>query len=287
MKFNLNIKSLGAKCVVIGALTMGCMAGFAQDRRAVIADPKLETIQLSDLTDHPVDATNLQAEQIIKMKLPVACDNHGKILPAGSCKIKIGLGTKIVLDPGFDLNNAGLSNYFNWTITEEGGQFQITGELVNALPVSVNAVDLSFRLKVKEEGNSAITANFLITNHNTVAVLSDENGANNGTAVSYKVSSKLPIDPSAPTGKLKLSLFPNPAVDVSSVNISVQQGTLVGKYRVDMYELSGKLVQTKMLQLDFARNFVYNFGVIASGKYIIKVMNENGSESAILKFEKL
>lgn len=287
MKFNSNLKSLTAKCVILGAFTFGSFAGFAQDRRAVIADPKLEAIQFSDLTGYVLDATNLQANQIIKMKLPVACDNHGLVLPAGSCKIKIGLGSKLVLDPGFDLNNAGMSNYFAWSISEEGGQFQITGELINALPISVTAVDLSFRLKVKEEGSSAITANFLITNHNTIAVLSDENASNNGTAVAYKVSSKLPVDPSVATGKLKLGVYPNPAKDVSAVNISVKEGSLKGKYRVDMYDLAGKLLQTRTLQLDFATNFVYNFGSIAAGKYIIKVMNESGSESSILKFEKL
>jgi hypothetical protein len=41
------------------------------------------------------------------------------------------------------------------------------------------------------------------------------------------------------------------------------------------------------LQLDLATNFVYYFGTIAAGKYILKVENESGSESAVLKFEKL
>ena len=54
-----------------------------------------------------------------------------------------------------------------------------------------------------------------------------------------------------------------------------------------MFDMYGKLVQVRTSQLDFATNFIYNFGTIAAGKYIIKVVNESGSESAVLKFEKL
>lgn len=287
MKFNSNVKSLGTKCMIVGAFTLGSLAGFAQSRVAVTADPKLASIQFANLSGQNLDASNLQADQIVKMKLPVAIDNHGKMLPAGSCKIKISLGSKLMVAPGFDLNSVGLSSYFRWTATEFGGQSQIVGELVNALPVNVTAVDLSFSLKVKEVGNSAITANFLITNHNTTTILSDENGANNATAIAYKVASIVPVDPTIATGTLKLAVFPNPAKNVSAVNISVKEGTLVGKYKINMFDMSGKLVQVRTLQLDLATNFVYNFGTIAAGKYILKVVNESGSESAVLKFEKL
>jgi len=40
MKFNSNVKSLGTKCMIVGALTLGSLAGFAQGRAAVMADPK-------------------------------------------------------------------------------------------------------------------------------------------------------------------------------------------------------------------------------------------------------
>ncbi|MBC7937949.1 MAG: T9SS type A sorting domain-containing protein [Rhizobacter sp.] len=287
MKFNLKFKGAGAKYLLASGIMLASLGSIAQNRAAVLADPKLAAMVLTDFSGHSIDATNLQTDQLVKLKLPVACDNHGLALPAGSCKIKIGLGSKLVLDPGFDLNNAGMSNYFTWTVLEDGGQFQITGELVNPLPASVTAVDLSFRLKVKEEGSSAITANFLITNHNSLAVLSDENGANNAAAVSYKVSGKVPVDPSVVNGNLKLNVFPNPAKDVFAVNISVKQGKLMGRYKVSMYDLAGKLVQAKTLQLDYVTNFAYHFGALASGKYLIKVESESGAESTLLKFEKL
>ncbi|MFT3981986.1 MAG: T9SS type A sorting domain-containing protein [Ferruginibacter sp.] len=286
MTLKLKNKLPGLKSLLASVLMLAALAGNAQDRSAVIADPKLNAIVLTDFDGYPVDPTNLQADQLIKLKLPVACDNHGKILPAGSCKIKIGLGSKLVLDPGFDLNNAGMGDYFRWTVMEEAGQFQVTGELINPLPVSITAVDLSFRIKVKEAGSSAVTANFLITNHNTTAILSDENGSNNATALSYKVSDRIPVDPSTGNGKLKLSLYPNPVKNVNTVKISVVQGTLKGNYKIIMYDMAGKLIQSKDMQLDFATSFLYNFGNIAAGKYMVKVVNTSGTESAILKFEK-
>ena len=287
MKFNLKNQGMPFKGLLFSGLLLASLCGIGQSRSAVIADLKLGKMELSDFAGFPLDANNLQTDQLVKLKIPVASDNHGKALPAGSCKIKIGFGSKLLLDPGFDIINAGMSNYFKWTANENSGQIQVTGELINALPASVNAVDLSFRLKVKEEGNSAITANFLITNHNTITVLSDENGANNVSAISYKIGKKLPVDPSMANGSLRLSVFPNPAKDIKAVNISVLQGKLLGKYKISLYDLTGKLTQAKDVQLNLVNNFTYDFGNIAAGKYLIKVSNANGTESSLLKFEKL
>ncbi len=287
MKFNLKNKRLSFKSLFATGLLVASLNGTAQDRSAVIADPKLGKIELSDFSGSLLDVVNLQSDQLIKLKLPVACDNHGKALPAGSCKIKIGFGSRLGLDPGFDIEDAGMGNYFKWTSATVGGELQVTGELINTLPASVNAVNLSFRLKVKEEGNSAITANFLISNHNTTTILSDENGANNASVLSYKIGKKGIIDPTVAEGKLKLGVFPNPAKDVRAVNISVLQGKLIGKYQISLFDLAGKVIHTKELQLNLASTFTYDFGNIAAGKYLIKVLNANGTESTVLKFEKL
>ncbi len=287
MKFNLKNKQLPLKGLLASALLLASLSGISQGGLAVIADASLGRMELSDYTGYALDPANLRADQLIRLKLPVSSDNHGKALPAGSCKIKISFGSKLMLDPGFDLNNAGLGSYFRWTAAENNGQLQVTGELINTLPANVTTVDLSFGLKVKEEGNSAITANFLITNHSSTKVLSDENSANNGSAISYKIGKKLPVDPSIADGNLRLGVFPNPAKDVRAVNISVLQGKLVGKYRISLYDMSGKLVQAKELQLNLVNNFVYDFGTIAAGQYLITVKNASGTESSVLKFEKL
>ena len=285
MKFTL--KSKGFKGLIAAGFMVASLNSTAQNRQAVIADPQLDALVITDFSGSRLDPSNLQADQLIKLNVPVAFDNGGKALPAGSAKIKIGLGSKLILDPGFDVTNAGAGSYFKWTASENSGQLQVTGELISELPANVTTVTLSFRLKVKEEGNSAITANFLITNHNTLAVLSDKNGANNASAISYTIGKRVPVDPSTLNGNLKLAVFPNPAKDVKAVNISVLQGKLMGKYRIMMYDFAGKLVQSKELQLDLVSNFAYDFGTVAAGKYLIQVLNANGTESAVLKFEKL
>lgn len=286
MKFNLKSNGLGSKCLLAAGLIVASFSSMAQDRSAVIADPKLEALVITDFSGNLLNPANLSADQLIRLSVPVAVDNAGKALPAGSAKIKIGLGSKLQLDPGFNLSNAGGSSYFKWTSVEEGGQLQLTGELINALPADVTSLALSFRLKVAEEGNSTVTANFLITNHNTIAVLSDKNGANNASAISYQVGKKLPVDPSVTDGNLKLNVYPNPAKNTDAVNISVVQGRLMGKYKISMYDLAGKMLQTKDMQLDNSTSFVYKFGSLAAGKYLIKILNASGTESAILKFEK-
>ncbi|MFZ4770655.1 MAG: T9SS type A sorting domain-containing protein, partial [Ferruginibacter sp.] len=87
--------------------------------------------------------------------------------------------------------------------------------------------------------------------------------------------------------KLKLNVFPNPAKDVTAVTISVLQGKFVGKYKISLFDLAGKLIQAKDMQLNLVNTFTYNFGTIAAGKYLIKVANADGTETSLLKFQKL
>ncbi len=286
MKSKVKNKSMSLKSLLAAGLLVASLSSIGQGKSAVIADAKLAQMEITDFSGNTVDANNLQTDQLVKLKLPVAFVNHGMELPAGSCKIKVGLGSKFMVDPGFDVLNSGLGNYFRWTSVESNGQVELTGELVNNLPANIQAADLSFRIKVKEEGKAVVTANFLITNHATTTVLSDENGANNVSALSYQVGKRVPVDPSVTNGNLKLAVYPNPARNVKAVNISVLQGKLLGKYKISLFDLAGKLLQTKELQLDFASNFTYDFGNIAAGKYLIIVLNTNGTESSVLKFEK-
>jgi Secretion system C-terminal sorting domain len=164
--------------------------GMAQHARAVLTDPELGKIKFTDVAGYQLDEAYVQPGEIIKMKIPVLNNNHGQALPAGSCKIKIGLGSKLVLDPAYDLNSAALNSYFRWTAAENSGQVQVTGELIAPLPANVNDVDVSFKVKGAGLGHSTITANFLISNHNTVSIVSDEDGTNNASYLAYTVTDK-------------------------------------------------------------------------------------------------
>ncbi len=84
-----------------------------------------------------------------------------------------------------------------------------------------------------------------------------------------------------------LNVYPNPATNVRSVVISSTVGEFKGKYRVSMMDISGQTIQVKEIQLDRTSNFKYDFGTISGGQYLIQVVNMDGSQSGVLKLEKL
>jgi hypothetical protein len=275
------IKRNGLANVLVAGLMAASLNSVAQ-LPAVAADPALGKIVMTDQTGFAIDANDIAANQIINLRIPVQNDGHA--LPAGSCKIKIGLGSKLVLDPQYNINNTALSNYFKWTIGENSGQAQVTGELITVLPANVQDVNVSFRVKPSTEGQSTITANFLITNHNNNALLSDQDGSNNNTALAYKVTNKMLA---GNPGQLQLSLYPNPVKDEKKVIIKVDQGELKGRYNVSLFDMSGRLVQANQFELNGLPNFEYKFGNIAAGKYLVKIVGEDNKQTALLKFEKM
>jgi len=285
MKYNSKTTGSHLKGLLVSGLLLASLGSFAQGQKAVLADAKLGNIAITNMTGDVLDAENIPQEQLLKFTLPVSSANHGKALPAGSCKIKIGFGSKLELAPGFDFNSVAPGGYFKWSSVTNGGQLQVTGELVKQLPAEISSLDVAVRVKAIAEGKSTITANFLITNHNTTATLSDENGENNSSFLSYRIAKKFDIM-DIPNGNLKLSVFPNPAVNVSAVNIKLVQGRMTGKYSISLFEISGKLLQTKEMEMAFVSNFNYQFGKIAAGKYLIKVVSADAKQSAILKFVK-
>lgn len=163
--------------------SLSITAGYSQ---AVIADPAVNFMRTAASNSQPVDPLKVPLDSVIELKVPVINYNHLNALPSGSCKIKIGLGSRMVLDPNFDLSTANTSNYFNWTAEMAGGQMQITGDLRASLPGNFEDT-VTFRVKGSLLGSSTITTNFLVTNHNTTVNLSDENGTNNNTSLAYTV----------------------------------------------------------------------------------------------------
>ncbi len=173
--------------IILGTLVTKCYS------QVVIADPAVNTMRTVSITSLPVNADAIPIDSIISIKIPVINYNLNNPIPSGTCKIKIGLGSKLILDPSFNLNTVNTSNYFTWTALVSGGQLQITGDLIATLPANYkDTVTLNVMGSVL--GNSTITTNFLITNHNSIAILSDENGANNNTGLPYTIVAK-PVGP--------------------------------------------------------------------------------------------
>lgn len=359
-------------------VSLGTMAQL--QKHSAIADPKLGQITITDMAGHPIDADNVRENQPLKLRVPVSNMNGINTIPIGSSKIKIGLGSKLRIDPAFNMNSAGLGNIFNWSFSEVGGQTEILGDLVGEFPADVQDIFLTFRVKGNVLGTSTITANFLVTNHNTRTILSDEDGNNNASYLQYTVQSRnrnqpvikinqmmrgacsvnltfgtddestfsrydieasingtsfvkvgevavngdgsyrtsFQLTPALETQSLVvrvksvdhegryiysqpqtisgicennnpwvLNVYPNPATNVKAVTISATQGMFNGKYKVNLMDMQGQLIQSRQMTLDRVTNFRYEFGHIAGGKYVIEVVNFDGSQSGALKFEKL
>lgn len=367
------------KNLLVSLLLLVSFSSMGQNKRSAMADPKLGQIGITDLSGSILDAEALEQNQMIKLRIPVSNINMGDKIPAGSAKIKIGLGSKLALDPTFDLNASGVT-YFNWTSAVVGGQTVLTGDIVGEIPAELQDIFVAFKVKTSTLGKSTITANFLVTNHHSATILSDQNPANNAAYLQYTIAHKTvappvikindvargactinvvfgadkeinlsrydvevskdgvtyvkvgemaasgmasyrtsftitsdieaqtilvrvrsvdfdgnyrystPVSVSGMCEKVApwtLSVYPNPVADVKSVVITAGGGEFKGKYKVTMFDVTGQLISVKEIQLDRVSQFTYNFGAIASGKYLINLVNVDGSQSGTLKLEKL
>lgn len=349
--------------------------GQLKQKFSSLADPSVGRLWISEAVNNDVvNAEALQMGKLIRLNIPVA--NGGtKDLPAGSCKIKIGLGSKLQLDPSFSLNEVRLNQYFKWTAVTLGGQQQITGELVQPLPADFHSIPVYFRVNAIREGNSTITVNFLVSNHYTENTLSDVDPTNNTAYLQYSIKQgpkisftsldvnktgctinvafttssdanvvRYEIESSKDkvsyvkvgeatarnmvyynnfelTGDIKastiyvrvkmvkndgsytysdakavggsceqpwvLSLYPNPVTDTRTVTVTAKQGVFNGKYKVSIVDAGGKQAQVKEVELNYVSQFKYDLGVLGAGQYMLQITNTDGTQSTVLKFEKL
>jgi hypothetical protein len=285
MKKNANRQRLVTGALIIMGFLSTALNSHAQ-RSSVLCDPQLGNISLADEAGIALNAGDLETDKMIKIQLPVMNFNHGEGLPAGSCKIKIGLGSKLTLDPTFDLNTAALNGYFKWTSNVQDGQVQITGDLINELPAGVTTVPVAFKVKAALAGRSTITANFLITNHNSATILSDENGSNNAASLAYSVAKAGNVV--VPSGEATQPyMYPNPVAEVKQVVIETKQGAFKGTYTISISDAAGQQMQATVIKLDGVQRFNYKIGNIAAGVYIMKLAKAGTSLIYTLKFEKL
>ena len=344
----------------------------------VLADPGVSGFDITNLGLVSQNANELGKDYHYILKLPIFNSNQAFALPAGSCKIRVGLGSKAV--PDYTVMTAptiNYSEYFSWTAAQVGGQWQVTGELIAPLPADFNGV-IEIKIKPTVLLSSTFTANFLVTNHANVApnILSDEDPTNNSTATSYTVIIILPVkfssldvsksgcnikvnfgtqeeinvdhyeieaskdgsnfikvgesavksqhlyqadfaltnniqaekifvriksvdkdgriqyseirQVSGICGKaLLMNIYPNPVTNQRTIVINATQGLFNGKYKIAMRDFAGKLVQVSEVELNNAAHFDYALGNIAAGKYIVQVISNDGSESAVLQLQKL
>jgi hypothetical protein len=265
-------------------LLVPCLMTSQAQRKPAIVDLQLGTPEITDVRSAQVNTDALLLNQSLLLKMQVGTLINSEVLPVGSCKLKIGLGSKAVLDPAFNLSDVGMDNYFRWSVVTADGQSFLTGELTAPLPSDRRNLTLNLRLKTTEAGSSTITANFLVTNHNTQTIVSDQDGSNNAVSLKYTVTEKLaPADDNA---ELVLSLYPNP-VRGEEVNIHAVKGKFSGRYRFSLLDASGKTVVSREQKMEDVKVFKLASGHLAAGKYLVQVLDVEKAKSFALRFEKL
>jgi hypothetical protein len=218
--------SFSLKFLLFSCMLIVSLSSIAQ--RSVILDPALREIRVTDLAGNQINENFIQPGQLVKLVIPVVSINQNSLLPKGSCKIKIGLGSKLILDPAFDLTTVNSGNYFTWSVTSAGGQSQLTGELTSSIPANFQEIEVAFKVKGNVLGHSTITANFLITNHNTTTILSDSDGSNNAAFLKYAVTNNTAPNPVTNIDELVKSNC------VLKVNFSTDHEININSYQIEV-----------------------------------------------------
>lgn len=243
----------------------------------VTADPALEPIKITNTLSNANNASALPIGNGIKLKVPILNKNLNSKLPAGSCKIKIGLGSKLVLNPQLNLSIINTSNYFFWTAVSSGGQVQVIGDLINELPENYNDT-ANFDLTGIVLGSSTITINFLVTNHNTTTILSDENGQNNSAFSPYSIiGSVLPVNIT--------NIFVENKNCLLKVNFETQNEINVNKYELELsndfnqFEKIATLKASNLSSYSFVDFVIPEKYQVANLLTRVKVIDFNGAVS--------
>ena len=159
----------------------------------VNADPALVSIDITDLSNTPINANLIPLNSVNRLHVPVLNLSQSDAIPTGTTKIRIDLGDKMILDPAYNLASAPLSTYFNWTKVVESGHDVIYGDQIADLAPSF-ADESYFDVKAVTPGISKDTATFQVTNHNNSALfLVDEVVNNNETKLQYTVLTEFTI----------------------------------------------------------------------------------------------
>jgi large repetitive protein len=148
------------------------------------ADPAVGQMFFTTLADAPQTANNLLFTQAYKFNVPFYNLNQAEEVPNGTIQLRINLGSKLILDPAFNLATAPLSNFFAWTSAVVADSVIITGTQIAAIPADFDGV-LTFN--VRGEFSCTATASSRINIVNTLATLADDDLQNNRATLQYNL----------------------------------------------------------------------------------------------------
>lgn len=172
----------------LSLLTLILLTTFAtRAQTVVIADPGYGGSPYpTNLSGTPIDANNLVQNDPVLLKQQIFNSHPSNAIPELSARVRINLGSRMIIDPSYVLASAPLSEYFSWSYSVSGGSAEITGEIISPLPPDFFG-EASFRVIPHVLGTSTVTSNWNITNNNPSYILSDETPTNNFAQLSYTV----------------------------------------------------------------------------------------------------
>ena len=87
-------------------------------------------------------------------------------------------------------------------------------------------------------------------------------------------------------GPFVLGVYPNPIQAGNAITISNRQGLFDGRYRITLIDMNGRTLKVMEMTLSNVASFPFQLSNAPAGTYLLKVVNTNDSESALLRIEK-
>ena len=243
------------KKILVFIILLFSLKSYSQ-RSVANADPAVDSIKITNINNTRIDEYRLALSGTYRIKIPISNKSSTDAIPPGSCKVKLGLGSKLILSPFFNLLTAATSEYFVWTSGLISGQIQIDGELKKPLPT--NYLDtLSFDVAGDLVGFSTTVINFFVSNHNSTTILSDENGANNGSFLDYLVIA--PVPGPVPVTFTSLSATKNNCA--VSILFGAENEINVKKYDIEISKDGVLFNKTGEIDAEKLIKYSYNFNI--------------------------
>ncbi len=182
------------------------------------ADPAVGQMYFTTTTGAAQSANSLMlapSAAVYDINIPFYNRNQFNVVPNGTINFTVNLGSKLVLNPGFNLATAPLSAYFTFTQSVVNGNVIITGVQSATIPADFDNI-ATFRVKGDSACRSNVVSNIVITN--VLQTLADDDLLNNTSTLQYT----LPITLS----KTQVNVTCNGAAN-GIINVTVTSGTSV------------------------------------------------------------
>ncbi|MEO7307845.1 MAG: hypothetical protein ABIR78_00215 [Ferruginibacter sp.] len=223
-----------------------------KSQTVVTADPAFGSFDITDLSDVSINALQLHQNSIYKLKLDFNNLHFTNEIPGGTMYVEIGLGSKFILAPAFDISNAPLNNYFNFQYIP-GTQPKIRCYLVNNFPADFFG-KFVFQVKANVLGSSTVTGNIYFTNTPNY-ILNDADPSNNNAFILYSIGAGGPVPVTITSFGARNK---NCSIDV---NWSVAQESALSRYEVEISKDGSNFVKAATVTAQNKASYAASFAI--------------------------